>query len=91
MSKDGKSITYRSLTEPKEVHVKMVKNNIDTMEKVFNLVVKEFGDHKCLGTREILAEEDEVQDNGRVFKKVSNLSSAILFEYRLNCFKQYNI
>lgn len=24
---------------------------------------------KCLGTREILSEEDEVQPNGRVFKK----------------------
>lgn len=26
-------------------------------------------DKKCLGTREILSEEDEVQPNGKVFKK----------------------
>lgn len=29
------------------------------------------GDKKCLGTRKILSEEDEMQNNGRIFKKYS--------------------
>lgn len=48
----------------------MLRNNIDTLEKVFKYVVKIHTDKKCLGTREILGEEDELQDNGRVFKKL---------------------
>lgn len=32
-------------------------------------VAKIHTNKKCLGTREILSEEDEVQPNGRVFKK----------------------
>lgn len=47
----------------------MLKNDIDTLEKVFKYVVKCYANKRCLGTREILGEEDERQDNGRVFKK----------------------
>ena len=32
--------------------------------------VKIYGHRKCLGTREVLREEDETQPNGRVFKKL---------------------
>ena len=31
---------------------------------------KKYPNNKCLGTRELIAEEDEIQPNGRVFKKV---------------------
>ena len=31
---------------------------------------RKYPNNKCLGTRELLAEEDEMQPNGRVFKKV---------------------
>lgn len=48
----------------------MLKNHIDTLEKVFKFVVKVHSGKKCLGTREILGEEDEVQPNGRIFKKL---------------------
>lgn len=41
------------------------------MEKVLRYAVKKYPDKKCLGTREILAEEDEEQPDGRIFKKVS--------------------
>lgn len=47
----------------------MVQANIDTLEKMFSYVAKVHTTKKCLGTREILSEEDEVQPNGRVFKK----------------------
>lgn len=47
----------------------MVQANIDTLEKMFNYVAKIHTNKRCLGTREILSEEDEVQPNGRVFKK----------------------
>ncbi len=40
------------------------------MEKVLKYAVKKYQDRKCLGTREILADEDEEQPDGRIFKKV---------------------
>ncbi|MEE6513006.1 hypothetical protein FKM82_020429 [Ascaphus truei] len=42
----------------------------DTLEKIFKHAVDKFKDEKCLGTREVLSEEDEIQPNGKVFKKV---------------------
>lgn len=54
---------------PRDIHVKMLQANIDTLEKLFNYVAKVYSTKNCLGTREYLSEEDEVQPNGRVFKK----------------------
>lgn len=47
----------------------MLQAKIDTLEKMFKYVTKVHTTKKCLGTRDILSEEDEVQSNGRVFKK----------------------
>jgi long-chain acyl-CoA synthetase len=66
---DDKQITYRSVDVPKEVHLRMLQANIDTLEKMFKYVVKIHTTKRCLGTREILGEEDEMQPNGRLFKK----------------------
>jgi len=41
------------------------------LQKVFQYAVHKYTDSYCLGTRDVLAEEDEVQRNGRIFKKVS--------------------
>lgn len=71
MLSDQKSITIRTVATPQENHMTLVKNGIDTMEKVLQYAVKKYPDKKCLGTREILAEEDEQQPDGRMFKKVS--------------------
>lgn len=49
----------------------MVRENVDTMAKMFDFVSVKYANKRCLGTRKIIAEEDEVQPNGRVFKKVS--------------------
>lgn len=42
----------------------------DTLDKLFKHAVQRFGEADCLGTREILSEENETQPNGKVFKKV---------------------
>ncbi|XP_018324557.1 long-chain-fatty-acid--CoA ligase 4 isoform X2 [Agrilus planipennis] len=69
ISKDTKSITYRSVAKAGDVHVEILRENVDTLAKVFNYVSKKYANKRCLGTREIKAEEDELQPNGRVFKK----------------------
>lgn len=35
----------------------------------FRASIDEHGDKKCLGTRNLISEEDEIQPNGRIFKK----------------------
>ncbi|XP_012497919.1 PREDICTED: long-chain-fatty-acid--CoA ligase 3 [Propithecus coquereli] len=42
----------------------------DTLDKVFVYAKNKFKNKRLLGTREILNEEDEVQPNGKIFKKV---------------------
>lgn len=37
---------------------------------MFEYAVKHFPQRDCVGTREVLNEEDEVQPNGKIFKKV---------------------
>lgn len=55
-----------------------MKDKIDTLQKVFQYAVYKYTDSYCLGTRDVLAEEDEVQQNGRVFKKV-NIPTYIIY------------
>ncbi|XP_043470608.1 long-chain-fatty-acid--CoA ligase 3 isoform X1 [Leptopilina heterotoma] len=63
------SITYRSIDPPRSIHIHLESHKIDTMEKMLKFVANEHKSKRCLGTRQILAEEDELQPNGRVFKK----------------------
>ncbi|CAM4613203.1 unnamed protein product [Leuciscus chuanchicus] len=42
----------------------------DTLDKLFDYAVQRFGKGDCLGTREVLSEENEPQPNGKVFKKL---------------------
>ncbi|XP_075959208.1 long-chain-fatty-acid--CoA ligase 4 [Anarhichas minor] len=48
----------------------------DTLDKLFEHAVQRFGPAHCLGTRDVLSDENEVQPSGKVFKKL------ILGEYR---------
>lgn len=48
----------------------------DTLDKLFNHAVQRFGEAPCLGTRDVLSEENEIQPSGKVFKKL------ILGDYR---------
>jgi long-chain acyl-CoA synthetase len=63
-------VIFHSLQEPHEVTIELAANHLDTLPKVFNYVAAKYSTKDCLGTREILAEEDEVQANGKVFKKL---------------------
>ncbi|XP_011135957.1 long-chain-fatty-acid--CoA ligase 4 isoform X2 [Harpegnathos saltator] len=69
ISKDDTTITYRSVDSPGPMHIMLEREKIETLEKMFLWVVKMHSDKKCFGTRQILAEEDETQSNGRIFKK----------------------
>ncbi|XP_006033622.1 long-chain-fatty-acid--CoA ligase 4 isoform X1 [Alligator sinensis] len=42
----------------------------DTLDKLFEHAITKYGKKDCLGTREILSEENEMQPNGKVFKKL---------------------
>ncbi|XP_071454206.1 long-chain-fatty-acid--CoA ligase 4 isoform X1 [Hetaerina americana] len=66
---DRTSVTFRSVDDPGPLHVRLLRDRVDTMEKVMRFTVENYGSRPCLGTRQILAEEDEMQPNGRVFKK----------------------
>jgi len=65
---DGQMV-FHSNVEPTSVNRNIRRYNLNTMEKVFSHVVGKFNDRQCLGTREILGEEKEVQPNGKVFAK----------------------
>ena len=49
----------------------IVEGKVDTVTKAFNFAVQKYGERDCIGTREILGEEDEVQSSGKVFKKMA--------------------
>nr|CAH7743907.1 unnamed protein product [Callosobruchus chinensis] len=85
IQEDCKSITYRSTSQPREHHIALVREKIDTMAKMLEYVSKKYPNKRCLGTRQILAEEDEVQPNGRVFKKYD------MGDYRWKTFAEVNI
>ncbi|XP_077141260.1 long-chain-fatty-acid--CoA ligase 4 isoform X1 [Ranitomeya variabilis] len=56
----------------------------DTLDKLFQHAVAKFAQKDCLGTREILSEENEKQPNGKVFKKL------ILGEYKWLNYEEVN-
>ncbi|KAJ7990598.1 hypothetical protein DPEC_G00302060 [Dallia pectoralis] len=66
---------YRAIGATKRL-VSSLHPGADTLDKVFEYASRRFPDRDCLGTREVIKEEDERQANGKVFKKV------ILGQYR---------
>ncbi|XP_069798782.1 long-chain-fatty-acid--CoA ligase 4 isoform X1 [Dendropsophus ebraccatus] len=56
----------------------------DTLDKLFQHAVAKFGNKDCLGTREVLSEENEQQPNGKVFKKL------ILGDYKWLSYEEVN-
>lgn len=42
-----------------------------TLDDLFKQAVHRFGHQHCLGTREVLSEEEQLQENGKLFKQVS--------------------
>nr|XP_048284477.1 long-chain-fatty-acid--CoA ligase 4 isoform X1 [Myodes glareolus]XP_048284478.1 long-chain-fatty-acid--CoA ligase 4 isoform X1 [Myodes glareolus] len=60
---------YRSVTHFDSLAVIDIPG-ADTLDKLFDHAVAKFGKKDSLGTREILSEENEMQPNGKVFKKL---------------------
>ncbi|MEQ2305841.1 hypothetical protein AMECASPLE_002040 [Ameca splendens] len=60
---------YRA-NNSQEKLVALVQPGVDTLDKMFKYAAMRFPYRDCLGTREVLSEEDELQPNGKVFKKV---------------------
>lgn len=50
---------------------------VDTLDKMFEYAATLFPQRDCLGTREVLSEEDELQPNGKIFKKVRDIQKCI--------------
>ncbi|XP_032084461.1 long-chain-fatty-acid--CoA ligase 4 isoform X1 [Thamnophis elegans] len=80
---DSPGSPYRSIS-----HMESLANidfpGVDTLDKLFELAVTKFGKKDCLGTREVLSEENEMQPNGKVFKKL------ILGNYRWLSYEETN-
>ena len=49
----------------------ILKNSIDTVDKVWNNAVLRYESKLCLGTRRVLGVEDEKQSSGKVFQKLN--------------------
>ncbi|KAK2846870.1 hypothetical protein Q5P01_009869 [Channa striata] len=71
----GPSGPYRAVSATKKL-VTLLHPGVDTLDKMFDYGAMRFPHRDCLGTREMISEEDEWQSNGKVFKKV------VLGEYR---------
>jgi len=60
---------YHSLEVNGPINVELKRHNLETMDAVFKHVTEKYGKDKCLGTRQILDEEEEIQPNGKSFQK----------------------
>jgi len=70
-------VTYKPLPLDPNSHVRAFEHaQLSTMAEVWSYTVKRFQGRNLLGTRDVLGEDDEVQSNGGVFKKLQ------LGEYR---------
>ncbi|XP_061538439.1 long-chain-fatty-acid--CoA ligase 3a isoform X2 [Phycodurus eques] len=60
---------YRAVKATKGL-VRTLYPGLDTLAKIFECSAMRFPHRDCLGTREVISEEDEQQTNGKKFKKV---------------------
>ncbi|KAM9317749.1 long-chain-fatty-acid--CoA ligase 3a isoform 2-T2 [Pholidichthys leucotaenia] len=72
---------YRAVKATKRLAMSL-HPGVDTLDKMFEYAATRFPHRDCLGTREVISEEDERQSNGKVFKKV------ILGEYHWLSYKE---
>ena len=49
--------------------MELVKSRAETLADAMKWATQKYGPNPCMGTREIIAELDEVQPNGKMFKK----------------------
>lgn len=60
---------YRAVSSVKRLATSL-QPGLDTLEKMFEYTARRFPNRDCLGTREVISEEDERQCDGKVYKKV---------------------
>ncbi|XP_022651193.1 long-chain-fatty-acid--CoA ligase 4-like [Varroa destructor] len=61
---------------------KGVLDGITTMDQLMRRAIEKFADRKCFGSREVFAEDEETQPDGKIFKKYT------LGEYRWLKFRE---
>eukprot|EP00092_Neocalanus_flemingeri_P024233 GFUD01026282.1.p1 GENE.GFUD01026282.1~~GFUD01026282.1.p1 ORF type:complete len:737 (-),score=160.12 GFUD01026282.1:30-2240(-) len=64
-------VIQETSTENEQYRELILKNNVDTVDKVWNNAVDLYDQKLCLGTRTVIGEEEEKQRNGKVFKKLN--------------------
>ena len=90
--KTSSEIVFHGVTESnKQTEAYFMKNNIDTVERIFKNATKQHGKKKALGTRKVLGEEDEIQENGQIFKKVLIVVVHYLFQFYFVMFSRLNV
>ncbi|XP_054598926.2 long-chain-fatty-acid--CoA ligase 3a [Nothobranchius furzeri] len=72
---------YRATSTTKRL-ITSLHPGVDTLDKMLEHATLRFPHRDCLGTREVISEEDERQSNGKVFRKV------ILGKYRWLSYKE---
>lgn len=70
---------YRAVSSSKRL-ASVLRPGVNTLDKIFAYASTQFPYRDCLGTREVISEEDERQSNGKVFKKVRSHSLKHDFE-----------
>ena len=63
----NKAVSYKRDKGASKIYQEIiVEGKVDTVIKAFKYAVGKFGDRDCIGTREVLGEEDETQSSGKV-------------------------
>jgi len=62
-------LVFETPEKTSELYFEIVKSQVETMADALKWSVAKHGNKPIMGTREIIAELDEVQPNGRMFKK----------------------
>lgn len=65
---------YRAVSSVKKLETSL-QPGLDTLDKMFEYTARRFPHRDCLGTREVISEEDEQQSDGKVYKKVKKIST----------------
>jgi len=69
ISHDDQQITIEPVAKMCPDLQQFINAKVDTMAKCFQFALEKHSHKKCLGTRKLLEEADEVQPNGKLFKK----------------------
>ena len=62
-------IVFESPEKSSKLYMELVKSRAETLADAMKWATQKYGPNPCMGTREIIAELDEVQPNGKMFKK----------------------